>query len=91
MSGINLSADLIMEGMAAHSEGNYEKANKLYSQACNEGNPKGCLSVGALYALGHGVERNIETAKKYFKQACEGGNQRGCVNFEAYSVKPESN
>jgi TPR repeat protein len=86
----NLSADLVADGMAAHYEGDYTKANNLYTQSCDQKDAKGCLALGSLYALGHGVERDIETAKKLFRKACEGGNQRGCVNFEAYNVKPES-
>lgn len=88
--GANLSADLVMDGLAAHSKGDYDKANSLYTQSCEQKDAKGCLALGSLYALGHGVERDIETAKKLFKKACKGGNQRGCVNFEAYNVKPET-
>ena len=87
---INVSADLVSDGLATHYEGNYAKAHMLYAEACQQGNTKGCLSLGSLYALGHGVKINIEIAKKFFKKACDGGNERGCVNFDAMNLKPKA-
>jgi TPR repeat protein len=89
--GANLSADLVSDGLVAHSKGDYDKANKLYLESCDQGNSKGCLALGSLYALGHGVDIDVVTAKKFFKKACEGGNKRGCINFDFYNVKPETN
>ena len=85
--GINLSADLVMDGMAAHRVGNYEEANKFYTQSCDQGNAKGCLHLGALYSLGHGTDRNIDIANKYFQKSCEAGNKKGCELYKFYSEK----
>ncbi len=53
-----------------------------YSQACMEGEAKGCYQVGAIYRDGLGVRQDTETAKGYFKMACDMGNTQACAKLK---------
>lgn len=62
----------------------FDKANRLYSKACNADNlpdGKACFYLGENYESGLGVEENIQKANEYYRKSCEIGNFYGCVSF----------
>ena len=62
-----------------------------YSQACIEGEAKGCYQVGAIYRDGLGVRQDTETAKGYFKMACDMGDTRACAELNDKTIsRPDS-
>ena len=65
--------DLFYQGVNAEKKGNYAQAAKLWEQACNGGDAKGCFNLGVLYANGQGVKQNHAQAAKLYEQACHGG------------------
>lgn len=62
----------------------FEKANRIYSKACNTDkfpDGKSCFYLGENYQSGLGIEENIQKANEYYRRSCEIGNYYGCVSF----------
>ncbi len=65
----------------AYDMGDYSKAAKLYTKACDGGNAWGCGTLGILYNEGKGVKQDYSKAAKLYTKACDGGNAWICVNL----------
>jgi TPR repeat protein len=84
---INLMADNADDGLQALKNKDYIKAEKLWEQACNDGNTKGCFhlsNLGILYKNGEGVKQDYNKAKNLWEIACENqdyGGGGGCYNL----------
>ncbi len=60
-------------------EQNYEEATRLYRQACDGGDARGCTSLGYQYDNGHGVEQVDEVeAVRLYRLGCDSGDVAGC-------------
>ncbi len=75
---INVSANLVDDGVIEFKKGNKKLANKLYKKACKNKNMLGCIKSGILYLTGDGVKANHKKAKKLFKKACRKRHVTGC-------------
>lgn len=51
---------------------------KMLERACELGHPLGCLKIGIVYKLGHGVQSDAVAARAYFERACKLGLSDGC-------------
>lgn len=71
---------MFMTGRSA--EQSDTQAVKFYKLACDQGSPRGCVGLAALYdgARG-GLEDSPEKAFTLNKKACEDGNSNGCANL----------
>jgi TPR repeat protein len=72
---------LANEANALIAHGSYAEARPLAEQACNGGEAAGCLYLGGLYFLGHGVATDYEQSGVLFQKACDGGNLEGCFSL----------
>lgn len=79
---ITLNAYTLDDGLAEMFRGNYDKAKLIYSEICENGNPKGCQSLGALYVSGEPSTREYKKAIKAFEKSCDGGIEIGCTHLE---------
>ncbi len=62
-----------------------------YSQACMDGDAKGCYQAGAIYCDGLGIRQDAEVAKGYFKMACDMGDTRVCAELNDKTIsRPDS-
>lgn len=71
----------------AHAEaGNYGRALRLLTKACNGETPiaEACSQLSVFYIRGWGgAPRDLERATQLAKAGCAGGSQLGCENVEA--------
>lgn len=58
-----------------------ERAQRLYGQACEGGDPAACNVFGLMNETGQGVPQNLERARALYRQACEKGQPVGCTNL----------
>lgn len=58
-----------------------KKAFQWYSAAAAQDDPYGLGNVGAMYALGLGVEQDYSEAKKHYHEAAELGNGKAAYNL----------
>jgi TPR repeat protein len=65
------------------------EALPLFERACDQGLLLACSNVGALYALGHGVDQDATRAETFYLRACDGGEAIACVNFGLLLVSLE--
>lgn len=78
---VGFSEDLLKFAKDAYSQGDYQKAAKLWQKACDGGEALGCASLGALYAIGQGVRQDHQKAAQLYQKACDGGEASGCSNL----------
>jgi len=78
---LNLSANLVDDGLIAYKKGDLTGASELYAKACKKQNMEGCVKLGILYFTGDGVEENPKKAKKLFIKACKAGYPEGCYQL----------
>ena len=74
---------------AAYSDGDYKTAARLWSEACEAGNPTGCYELAIVYRDGEGVEKNRKKETELLTRACDGGDGRGCFNLAHYADPPD--
>ncbi|NLY04466.1 MAG: sel1 repeat family protein [Campylobacter sp.] len=77
------AASKFEEGLEAYQAGDYQKASKLYEQACDSKNAKSCFFLGDMYYYAQGVDQDSQKAFKYYKKACDGENAQGCFYLGA--------
>jgi TPR repeat protein len=58
-----------------------KKAFQWYAAAAAQEDPYGLGNVGAMYALGLGVEQDYSEAKKHYSEAAELGNSKAAYNL----------
>lgn len=78
---INLSANLVDDGLIEYKKGNKKQAKKLFRKACKNENMIGCIKLGALYLTGDGVKENHKKAKKLFRKACRKRHITACYQL----------
>ena len=54
---------------------------RLYQQACDDGDMIACNIFGLMYETGEGVRRDLARAVGLYQRACEGGALVGCTNL----------
>ena len=52
------------EGRNAYSDGDYERALKIFKTLAEQGDAKAQNNLGILYQQGHGVPKDFEEAEK---------------------------
>ncbi len=70
---------------AAYSNGDYNTAAKLWSEACGGGNATGCFELAVVYRDGEGVPADPKKEAELLSRACDGGDGRGCFNLAHYA------
>jgi len=78
---LNLSADLIDDGLRAYNKGDINLAIKLYKKACKNKDMKGCTKLGVLYFTANGVKEDHKKAKKLFVKACKKRYSIACYHL----------
>ncbi len=78
---INLSANLLDDGLAEYEKGNKKLASELYTEACDTGDRQACLNLGILYFTGDGVEQDKMKAKNLFTKTCKSRFAKGCFRL----------
>jgi len=66
--------ETLSEGQTAFSNGEYEKAVKLWHEAALKGNTNAQVLVGMAYANGWGVTRDMHTTQMWYHIAAENNN-----------------
>ena len=56
------------------------KAVALFTRACNGGNAKSCVNLGAMHFDGNGVPKNESLGASFFLKGCEAGEAPGCLD-----------
>jgi hypothetical protein len=74
-------ADALNEGKTALEQKKYSDAITSFTKACDEGNAKGCVNLGAMYEHGEGVAQNKYKASSLYAQACRAKEALGCSNM----------
>ncbi|HSH74244.1 MAG TPA: carboxypeptidase regulatory-like domain-containing protein [Longimicrobiales bacterium] len=54
---------------------------RLYQQACDQGDFFACIVFGLKSETGDGVPRDLAKAADLYRRACEGGEMSGCTNL----------
>lgn len=54
---------------------------RLYRQACDDGDMVACNAYGLMYELGESVTQDLPRAVSLYRRACEGGELVGCTNL----------
>jgi TPR repeat protein len=86
---VRLSCDTLAD---IYAKGLYDvpidlpRAAGLYRKACDAGLRLGCNHLGALYALGRGVDKDPVKALALYGQACDAGLELACDHLAA--LKP---
>jgi hypothetical protein len=57
-----------------------QSTERLYQQACDDGDLIACNVFGLMFETGQGVPRDIARAAALYQTACEGGELVGCTN-----------
>jgi TPR repeat protein len=78
---LNLSANLVDDGLAEYEKGNASLASEFYTKACKNGDMKGCIKLAILYYTGDGVKENQIKATKLFKKACKQRFSEACYHL----------
>lgn len=63
------------EGIAAFTEGNYERAYAELKPEAEDGDPEAQYYLGSMYYRGFQVEQNFEQAAEWFRKAAALGNE----------------
>jgi len=66
-------ADLFKEGMNAYNHGDYQKAEKLFKKASEQGDAKAQYTLGLMYDDGQGVRQDYSKAVKWYRKAADQG------------------
>jgi TPR repeat protein len=53
-----------------------------YSQACSEGDTKGCYQLGLAYRDGLEVEQDLAASRQFFQIGCDMGDARACIELK---------
>jgi len=61
--------------------GKAQLAERLYQEACDDGDLTACTVFGLMSELGQGVTQDRERARDLYRRACEGGELVGCTNL----------
>jgi serine/threonine protein kinase len=56
------------------------KAAEYFRNACEGGDPRGCVGLGLLHLKGQSVDKDPEKSLHLFSQSCNDGNAEGCYN-----------
>ncbi len=62
------------KGEDAFNEKDYEQALTWYRKAADQGNASAQVSIGYMYALGHGVPQDYEQALAWYRKAADQGS-----------------
>jgi TPR repeat protein len=54
------------------------QATSLFRQACTDGDPRGCTTLGQLFQGGRGVVQDLNRAATLYDEACQKGDLAGC-------------
>jgi hypothetical protein len=56
-------------------------AERLYGDACTDGDTSACIVFGLMSELGEGVGQDYGRARSLYRRACEEGDLVGCTNL----------
>jgi hypothetical protein len=74
-------AKLYNQGISSYKNQDFPTAAKLWQQACDAGEPKGCFGVGVMFEEGKGVAKSVKRAVDLYKSACDQSYATGCYNL----------
>ena len=66
------------------------QATSLFRQACTDGDPRGCVTLGQLFETGRGVLRDLNRAAALYDEACRKGDLKGCSAHAAMLFSGET-
>jgi hypothetical protein len=69
------------QGKSAYDRKDYASARKLFAQACDGGELRGCNYLGFIYAKGLGVQSDEVAAGKIYQKACDQGSLTSCAGL----------
>ena len=58
-----------------------QDVERVYQQACEGGEMRGCYNLGVMYRTGTGVTQDLARAVSLYQEACDGGELEGCTNL----------
>lgn len=59
----------------------FHLAARMFQNACDGGDARGCTHLGQMYESGQGVAKDVNRAEQLYLKACDGGDTRGCTNL----------
>lgn len=62
-----------LNGRAYQQLGFHFKAAEMFEKACNDGNPRACVDLAAMFETGEGVDKDLVKAKGLYQKAYEHG------------------
>ena len=65
------------------------RAVTFFRQACDAGDPDGCVNLGRMYDTGRGIGIDRGKARQFFTQGCDGGAVAGCTFLGLAASKGE--
>ena len=78
---LDVSADLLQEGISASEKGNLDDAKKSWMKACESGVMRACDKLGEMYYFGYGVQQDQIKAKELYKKVCDAGDGKDCIKI----------
>jgi hypothetical protein len=61
--------------------GEAQLTERLYQEACDDGDLSACTVFGLMSELGQGVTQDLTRSRALYRRACEGGELVGCTNL----------
>jgi uncharacterized protein len=69
------------EALAAYNRGDYATALRLWRPLADQGNASAQISLGLMYANGHGVPQDYAEVVKWYRKAADRGNAAAQINL----------
>jgi len=72
---------LLVLGLCLPRPATAQITERLYQEACDDGDVSACVVFGLMSELGQGVSQDFVRARELYRRACEGGEFIGCTNL----------
>ena len=91
--GINAYADIktTKQAMIEYQKGNIDRAVKMLTKSCKDGELNACVNLGYIYMRGLSVKKNLSKGYALLKKACDAKNNKGCIVLGNSIIEEEGN